>query len=59
MRTAMSSLQTSVARMEVQELSARLAALPKIPLPASTTSTPSSGEKQDQSKDAETGESQS
>merc|ERR1719323_494498 len=54
MRTAMSSLQTSVARMEVQELSARLAALPKIPLPASTTSTPSSGEKQDQSKDAET-----
>merc|ERR1712107_642727 len=31
-----------------------LAALPKIPLPASTTSTPSSGEKQDQSKDAET-----
>ena len=55
----MSSLQTSVARMEVQELSARLAALPKIPLPASTTSTPSSGEKQDQSKDAETGENQS
>ena len=50
MRTAVTSLQTSVAKMTVQDLHARLTALPKIQVPIKTVS--SANEKQDSSKDS-------
>ena len=53
MRSAVTSLQTSVAKMTVQDLHARLTALPKIQVPVKTVS--SANEKQDSSKDS-TGE---
>ena len=52
MRSAVTSLQGSVARMEVQELSARLARLPDIKLPAKTVA---KEEKQDRGKEEEAG----
>ena len=48
----MTSLQGSVARMEVQELSARLARLPDIKLPAKAVA---KEEKQDRGKEEEAG----
>ena len=52
MRAAVTSLQGSVARMEVQELSARLARLPDIKLPAKAVA---KEEKQDRGKEEEAG----
>ena len=52
MRSAVTSLQGSVARMEVQELSARLARLPDIKLPSKTVT---KEEKQDRGKEEEAG----